>query len=143
MEWREAFQHVQEAEQVKRKSMARIAQKDKCYLPARSVSTLYVRAPNQYKYNSTLLLEPGNTSLPGGVIVLPTVLSANSHIFPVQVINFSQDDVWLQAKARLGILTPCECTEGEACEVRFQRISATHEEVSVCQRGEGELAKDK
>lgn len=50
---------------------------------------------------------------PGGLIVVPTVISSNNHIFPVQVINFSQEDVWLSPKTRLGILSQCQCVEGD------------------------------
>lgn len=50
---------------------------------------------------------------PGGLIVVPTVISSNNHIFPVQVINFSPEDVWLSPKTRLGILSQCQCVEGD------------------------------
>lgn len=131
-EWREAFQRVQESERAEKTAVARVAQKGKCHLPARSVSTVYMRGPKRdLNDTSTLVLEPGNTPLPGGVIVVPTVISAHSRTFPVQVINLSQEDVWLPAKARLGVLNLCQCIEGEPCEVKFQRISATHEEVTV------------
>lgn len=68
---------------------------------------------------------------PGGLIVVPTVISSNNHIFPVQVINFSPEDVWLSPKTRLGILSQCQCVEDDPYEVKFQRISANHEEVVV------------
>lgn len=81
-----------------------------------------------------MLLEPGNTPLPCGFIVVPTVVSPNSHVFPVQVINFSPEDVWLPRKARLGSLSPCEYVEGDPYEVKFQRISANHEEVTISRK---------
>ncbi|CAL9691459.1 unnamed protein product [Knipowitschia caucasica] len=88
-EWREAVHKVQEAELVEKAAMARITTKNNCHLPALSVSTVYVRGPKRDSDNtSSLVLEPGNLSLPGGVIVMPTVVSANSPVFPVQVINF-------------------------------------------------------
>lgn len=142
-DWREAFQRVQETEIIAKTAMARVAQKDKCHLPAQSVSTIYARGPKRHSSDrSTLVLEPGNTPLPGGVIVVPTVISANSHIFPVQVINFSQDGVWLPVKARLGVLTPCQCLEGDPYEVQFQRIAANHEEVTINQKGSKEPDRD-
>uniref|UniRef100_A0A3P9I2U1 Gypsy retrotransposon integrase-like protein 1 n=1 Tax=Oryzias latipes TaxID=8090 RepID=A0A3P9I2U1_ORYLA len=134
-DWRETFQCMNEAKVEKKSCIARIARKDKYHLPAQSVSTVYLRGPKRdFNDTSSLMLEPGNTSLPGGVIVLPTVIVANRSIFPVQVVNFSKDDVWLPAKARLGFLAQCQCVEDEPYEVTFQRISASHEEVTVSQR---------
>lgn len=51
-------------------------------------------------------------------------------MFPVQQ-NFSQEDVWLNPRTRLGILTQVECVHSDQCEVRFERISADTEEVTV------------
>lgn len=91
------------------------------YLPASSVSTVYARGP-------------GKTPLPSELMVIPTVISSSDPVFPVRVVNFSQDNIWLSPKTRLGTLSPCQCTKGEPCEVKFQRISANHEEVTINQR---------
>ena len=130
--WREAFNRVQEAELVEKMSTARVAGKHKMHIPASSVATVYARGrKTQSEGDATMLLEPGNTPLPSGLMIVPTVISSNSHIFPVQVINFSREDVWLSPKTRLGILSQCQCVEGDPCEVKFQRISANHEEVII------------
>lgn len=130
--WREAFQRVQEAELVEKMSTARIAGQQKVHVPALSVATVYARGlRRQSDGDTTMLLEPGNAPLPGGLVVVPTVVSSNSQVFPVQVINFSQEDVWLPPKTRLGVLSQCECVEGDPYEVKFQRISANHEEVTI------------
>jgi len=141
--WREACSRVQEAELVEKMSTARVAGKHKVYVPASSVATVYARGRKmQFKGEATMLLEPGNTPLPGGLIVVPTVISSNNHIFPVQVVNFSAEDVWLSPKIRLGILNQCQCVEGDPYEVKFQRISADHEEVTINQKDRQESDSD-
>ena len=130
--WREAFNRVQEAELIEKMSMARVASKHKVHVPASSVATVYARGRKTHTEGGTImLLEPGNTPLPGGLIVVPTVISSNHDIFPVRVINFSPEDVWLSPKTRLGVLSQCQCVEGDPYEVKFQRISANHEEVVI------------
>lgn len=133
--WREAFSHVQEIELVKTMSSARVSSKGKTYVPASSVTTVYVRV-NKKATDTRVwrLLEPGSAPLPGGLIPLPTLVSPQSQVFPVQVVNFSQEDVWLPPKVRLGVLTHCQCAGSDIGEVRFQRISADHEEVRIDQR---------
>ncbi len=63
-----------------------------------------------------------------------TLVSPQSQVFPVQVVNISQEDVWLPPKVRLVLLTHCQCAGSDVCEVRFQSISAEHEEVKIDQR---------
>uniref|UniRef100_A0A8C2GGE5 Gypsy retrotransposon integrase-like protein 1 n=2 Tax=Cyprinus carpio TaxID=7962 RepID=A0A8C2GGE5_CYPCA len=133
--WREAFNRVQEIELVKTMSSARVSGKGKTHIPASSLATVYARVTKKATDTSAwLLLEPGSAPLPGGLIPMPTLVSPQSRVFPVQVVNFSQEDVWLPPKVRLGILTHCQCAESDSCEVRFQRISADHEEVRIDQR---------
>lgn len=130
--WREAFQRVQEAELVEKVSTARVASKHRVHVPASSIATVYARGfGRQLGGDLSMLLEPGNTPLPGGLMVVPTVVSSNNHVFPVQVLNLSQEDVWLPPKTRLGIISQCQCIEGDPYEVKFQRISADHEEVAI------------
>ena len=52
-------------------------------------------------------------------------------MFPVLVVHFSQEDVWLNPRTRLGILTQVQCIDSDPCEVRFECISADTEEVTV------------
>ena len=83
--WREAFHWVQDAELIRKVSTARVAGKHKVYVPALSVTMVNTRGTRrQSDRDSSLLFEPGNIPLPGGLIVV----SANSHVFSVSVINF-------------------------------------------------------
>ena len=82
--WREAFHRVQEAELIRKVSTARVAGKHKVYVPTLSVTMVNTRgARRQSDRDSSLLFEPGNVALPGGLKVVPTVVSANSHVFSV------------------------------------------------------------
>lgn len=104
-------------------------------MPTSSVATVYARGfRRQFDRDTTMLLEPGNTPLPSGLVIIPTVVSANSPVFPVQVINFSAEGVWLPRKARLGSLSQCECLEEDPYEVKFRWISENHEEVTISRR---------
>ncbi|XP_056303592.1 uncharacterized protein LOC130215772 [Danio aesculapii] len=135
--WREAFSRVQEVESAKATSVARVSGRGKTHIPAASAATVYARVNKKVTHtNAWLLLEPGNSPLPGGLILMPTLVSPRSHVFPVQVINFSQEDVWLPPKVQLGILTHCQCAESDICDVKFQRISADHEEVRIDEKEE-------
>lgn len=141
--WREAFTRVQEVELGKTMSTARVGGKGKVHVPASSVATVYARVNKKATdTNAWLLLEPGTTPLPGGLIPMPTLVSSRSRVFPVQVVNFSQEDVWLPPKVRLGILTLCQCIESDACEARFQRISAEPREVGIDQKDKAESDAD-
>ena len=72
-----------------------------------------------------LLLEPVGTAVPDGLVVVPTLVSSESHILPVQVMNMSDEDIWLRPRTRLGVLTHVDSVKSdESCEVQFQRISA-------------------
>ncbi|KAK3517143.1 hypothetical protein QTP86_019142, partial [Hemibagrus guttatus] len=137
--WREAFNHVQDIELKKMTSTAKVSGKGKIHVPASSVATVYVRVNKRATDTSAwLLLEPGSTPLPGGLIPMPTLVAPKSQVLPVQVVNLSQEDVWLPPNVQLGVLTPCQCVESDVCEVRFHSISADHEEVSVDQRDKPE-----
>ncbi len=133
--WRDSFNRVQEVELVKTRSSARVSGKGKTHIPASSLATVYARVDKKATDTSAwLLLEPGSTPLPGGLIPMPTLVSPQSRVFPVQVVNISQEDVWLPPKVRLVLLTHCQCAGSDVCEVRFQSISADHEEVKIDQR---------
>lgn len=141
--WGEAFQRVQACEVLERSSIARLAGKNTVHVPASSVATVFARGLGKVSDDQTLmLLEPTNTLVPSGLVVVPTLVETDRHVFPVQVVNFSQEDVWLAPRTRLGMLTVVECVEN-AAEVQFNRISADHEEVSLNKEGakesDGEL----
>lgn len=141
--WRDAFHRVQEVEVVKPLSTARVSGPNKTYVPASSVATIYARVNKRINGpKSWLLLEPGNMPLPGGLIPLPTLVSSGDRVFPVQVVNFSVEDVWLPSKAHLGMLHPCQCVESNPCEVRFHRITVDQEEVTMEQEPKPESDTD-
>lgn len=131
-EWRDAFHQMQGAELARKVSTAHVVGKQKVHIPASAVATVYARGLRKsLRGDSSMLLEPGPAPLPGGLIVFPTVVSADSQVFPVQVVNFSPEDVWLSPKTRLGVLSQCQYVDGDPCEVKFQRITADHEEVTI------------
>lgn len=133
--WSEPFNRVQEAELIEKMSRGHIIGRHKVHVPASSVATVYARdRKSQAEGGSIRLIKPGNAPLPGELIVVSKVISSNSHIFPVQVIEFSSEDVWLSPKSGLGILCQCQCVEGVPYEVKFQRISSNHDEVVINQK---------
>lgn len=103
------------------------------YIPASSIVTLMVRGiKSSLPEGSKLLLEPGNIPLPGGLIVVPSLVSPVKPLFLVQVVNHSTEDVWFQPRTWLGTLCPVESlSPTEGCEVKFQRIAAGVEEITV------------
>lgn len=130
--WREAFHHLHTANVTDRLSFARVAGKDVVHVPAASAATVMARGLRTVGENGPLLLEPVNAPLPGGLVVVPTLVSTESHIFPVQVMNMSDEDIWLRPRTSLGVLTHVDSVKSdELCEVQFQRISADTEQVSV------------
>ncbi|KAK3544562.1 hypothetical protein QTP86_016933, partial [Hemibagrus guttatus] len=88
-------------------------------------------------------IEAGNAPLPGGLVLIPTLVPTSSRMFSVQVVNFSPEEVWLPPKVRLGVLTQGRCIERSSCEVKFQRISVDHEEVTVSQRSMTGVEEDR
>lgn len=88
--WREAFQRIQEAEPIERVSTACVSGKHKVHVPATPVATVHTRGlRRQFDSNQSMLMEPGNIQLLSGLMIVPTVVSSNSLVFTVQVINFS------------------------------------------------------
>lgn len=102
-------------------------------VPAASVVTVLVKSHSKGAgKDAHLVIEPANTSLPPGVAVIPTLVESKSHILPVQIVNFSQEDVWLCPRTRLGIVSSAELVENDQmCKVKFHRISADVEQVYV------------
>ncbi|XP_028290920.1 uncharacterized protein LOC114454569 [Gouania willdenowi] len=135
-DWGEVFQRVQTCEVLEKTTTARLASRHVVRVPASSVATVYAKGLQPTSDDSTsLLVEPAKTPLPGGIAVLPTLVKATKPLFPIQVVNFSQEDVWLRPRTRLGILSQVECVDNDQTEVCFQRISADQEEVTVGQQG--------
>lgn len=82
-DWREVFQQMQSASC----SEKRIAGKEAVHIPALSVSTLMVKGKKSKLTEGSvnLLLVPGNSPLPEGLIVVPSLVSIERPLFPVQV----------------------------------------------------------
>ena len=131
-DWRGAFQRVQKCA-VRRQTIARIAGKEKIHIPSASVVTVMAKGvPQRSECERQMLLEPANMPVSGGLVVLPTLVDASSNTVPVQVVNLTQEDVWLNPRTRLGVLSPVECISDEPqVKVKFHRISASAEHVSV------------
>lgn len=130
--WRAAFQQIQVC-CIEGKVTARVAGRDKVRIPASSVSTVLVKGHTKTSDTaSKLIIEPVTSPLPPGLAVIPTLVTNTSHFLPLQVLNFSPEDVWLCPRTRLGIISNVDCVESEqTCQVKFQRISADVEQVSV------------
>ncbi|XP_016363008.1 uncharacterized protein LOC107704564 [Sinocyclocheilus anshuiensis] len=134
-DWRASLTRVQEATPVGANSVVRVAGTRKSYAPAASVATIQARTHKELAENRDLrLFEPGKASLPGGLVLVPTLVSPGRQVFPVQVVNLSPEGGWLPPKVKLGVLAQGRRVESTSCEVRFHRISADHEEVMVNQR---------
>lgn len=107
-------------------------------MPASSAATVMAKGLRTVSEDGPLLLlELVSTPLPGGLVVVPTLVSSESHIFSVQVMNMSGEDIWLRPRTILGVLTHLDSVKSdELCKVQFQRISADTEEVSINQHPE-------
>lgn len=110
-EWRCVFQKVQ-ACTVNRRSIVRVAGKWMEHIPAKSVVTItstgFHRGVGEGR---PMLLEPLSTPLPGGLIVIPTLVDTHCPCIPVKILNFSQEDVWLSPRTRLGTLSKVESVD--------------------------------
>ncbi len=112
-------------------------------MPAASVATVQARASKKLPMTKgVIMLEPGAMTLPGGLVLVPTEVSADRRVFPVRVLNLALEDVWLPQKARLGVLSRGHQVESEACDVAFRRISRDHEEGTVNVRSMTETKGD-
>lgn len=131
--WREAFHNLHAVNVTGGFSFARVAGREAIHVPASSVATVMARGLRTVSEDGPLmLLEPGSAPLPGDLVVVPTLVSPESHVFPVQVMNMSDEDLWLRPSIRLGVLTHVGSVKSdELCEVQFQRISADTEQVSI------------
>ena len=129
--WREAFHCVHAVNVTDKPFFVRVAGKGVVHVPASSAATVMARGLKTVSENGPLLLlEPVGTAVPDGLVVVPTLVSSESHIFPVQVMNMSDEDIW--PRTRLGVLTHVDSVKSdESCEVQFQRISADTEQVSI------------
>ncbi|XP_048849544.1 uncharacterized protein LOC125719208 [Brienomyrus brachyistius] len=127
-DWRDVFQRLQKCS-VDRKSVVRVAGKFPEHIPAASVATIQVA---KGAHDGLMLFEPLSTPLPRGLIVIPTLVDPSSPVMQLPVLNLSQEDVWLPPRARLGVLSKVACIENESqCAVKFQRIAASVEQVTV------------
>lgn len=143
-DWREAFQQLHSAHSQEKRIAVRVAGKDVVHIPASSVATVMAKGTKDVLHDGSFdyLLEPMNTPLPGGLIVVPSLVSSETSLFPVQVVNLSPEDIWLQARTRLGTLTHVESMKlNETYEVKFQRVSADMEEITVNAKSSQVLGK--
>ncbi|KAL6467298.1 hypothetical protein MHYP_G00251020 [Metynnis hypsauchen] len=114
-DWREAFQWAQSANRAHKSVFVRVAGRGAVHIPASSVATVMAKGLMDVSLTrcSGMLLEPVSSPLPGSLSPLPSVLSGESQVFPVHVVNLSPEDVWLNPRTRLGILSPVEDGKSE------------------------------
>ncbi|KAL1249465.1 hypothetical protein QQF64_020470 [Cirrhinus molitorella] len=107
--------------------------KTAAHVPAWSAATVLIKGIQSGKKDGSVwLVEPVNTPLPEGLVVVPTLVTSEFPVCPVRVINLSQEDLWLQPRARLGMLSLIDGSSADSsCEVKFQRISADTERVTM------------
>ncbi len=131
-DWRNVFQHVQTCD-VRKSRLARVAGRSVVHVPAASITMVMAKGwLVSAKGESQWLLEPTHLPLPGGLLVMPTVVSSHHNEGPVQVLNMSNEDVWLHPRTRIGVLLQVELVDNDpGHEVTFHRISANAEEISL------------
>ncbi len=131
-DWRDAFSMVNGEALTGANSTVRIAGRYRTHVPAASVVTVQAQASKKLPMTKgVIMLEPGGMALPGGLVLVPTLVSADRRVFPVRVLNLALEYVWLPPKARLGVLSRGHLVESEACDVAFRRIFRDQEEVTV------------
>ncbi len=70
--------------------------KDVVHVPVLSATTVLAKGLRTVGENGPLLLsEPGSAPLPGGLVVVPTLEMSERHLFPVQMMNLFDEDIWL------------------------------------------------
>lgn len=116
-----------------RPTFARVGSKSPFHIPALAAATVMCKGLRTVCENGPkMLLEPTTVPLLGGLVVVPTLVGSEKHLFPVQVMNLSDEDVWLNSKTRLGVLMPVDSVKSdEICEVQFKRIATDVDEVSI------------
>lgn len=127
-DWRDVFQRLQKCGDY-RKSVVCVAGKYPEHIPAESIITIQV---TKGACNGLMLFEQLSTPLPRSLLVIPTLVDPHSPMIQLQVLNLSQEDVWLPPRAQLGVLSKVVCIENDPqCAVKFQRIAASIEQVTV------------
>lgn len=100
-DWRNAFNKVHEETLIGACSTVRLAGKFKMCVPAALVVVVQIRVHKELpKTKGVVILEPRPMPLPGGLFLMPTVVSVGK-----RVLNLAPEDVWLPPKARLGVVS--------------------------------------
>lgn len=108
---RHFFQKVQTSS-MNRKSFVYLAGKWTERIPAESVVTITATGFNgSVGEGCPMLLEPLSTLLPGGLVVIPILIDSHCPCIPFKIQNFSQEDVCLLPRTRLGILSKVKCVD--------------------------------
>ncbi len=81
-DWRDAFSMVHGEALTGANSTVRIAGRYRTRVPAASVATVQARASKKLPMTKgVIMLEPGAMALPGGLVLVPTVVSADRRVF--------------------------------------------------------------
>ena len=109
--------------------IAKVAGKQAVMVPSRSVAMVPVTGWRGHQ--ATALVEPIKGPLPGGLIVVNTVAKPVAGQMYVRVLNFKEDDVWLQPRTRIGVLHAADHIENPARKVQVSRVSVDRAEVTL------------
>ena len=108
--------------------IAKVAGKQSVRIPSRSVAMVPVTGWRGQQ--ATALVEQIKGPLPGGLIV-NTVMKPIAGQMYVRVLNFKEDDVWLQPRTRIGVLHVADHIENPTRKVEVSRISVDKAEVTL------------
>lgn len=122
-------------------SFVRVAGRDLVKIPANSakVVTCTTRQGKVHKYVAVVQAIQGNAgALPRNILVVDTYADVERGCLPVRVVKIGDEDVWLHAKGRIGILQDAEVLQrlGTNYEigVTMQELQVTVCEIDVeCQ----------
>lgn len=101
-------------------STVQIAGRFKTHVPADSVAMVQAQVSKKLPMTKgVIMLEPGVMPLPGGLVLVPTVVSVERRVFPLWVLNLALEEVLLPPKARLRVLSQGHQVDSGAYGVAF------------------------
>ncbi|XP_051522948.1 uncharacterized protein LOC127423017 [Myxocyprinus asiaticus] len=115
-----AFQQMHSACSPDKWRVVRVVGKDMLHIPASSIRTVMVKGAKSMLHDGShhFLTEPVKLPLPGGLMVVLYLVSSEKLLFPIPVVNLSPEDIWLQARTRLGTLSHVESVKSNGkCEM--------------------------
>ena len=126
-DWAEILQLSTQEQSKTVHGIAKVAGKQAVRIPSRSVAMVPVTGWRGQQ--ATALVEPTKGPLPGGLIIINTVMKPIAGQMYVRVLNFKEEDVWLQPRTRIGVLHVADHIENPTRKVEVSRISVDKAEV--------------